>query len=76
VKSRITAVLLCFFLGLIGIHKFYLNQNGTGIVYLLLSITGIGLIVTLPLTLIDFIALLLTSDENFNEKFNKRKEDK
>ncbi|WP_218966776.1 TM2 domain-containing protein [Snodgrassella alvi] len=33
-KSRIVAALLAFFLGGLGIHKFYLNQNLQGILYL------------------------------------------
>lgn len=30
-KSKITAGLLALFLGGLGIHKFYLNEGGTGI---------------------------------------------
>jgi len=32
-KSKSTAYLLWFFLGLWGAHKFYLNKTGTGILY-------------------------------------------
>jgi TM2 domain-containing membrane protein YozV len=40
-KNPTTAVLLALFLGGIGIHKFYLNQVGAGIVYLLFCWTCI-----------------------------------
>jgi len=41
-KSRLAATLLCLFLGLLGIHRFYVGKIGTGILLLLLSATGIG----------------------------------
>ncbi|MEL6628843.1 MAG: TM2 domain-containing protein, partial [Bacteroidota bacterium] len=47
-KSKTTAYLLWFFLGGLGIHKFYLGKAGAGILYLLtFGIFGIGLIVDL-----------------------------
>lgn len=33
-KSKFVAYLLWFFLGLLGVHKFYLGKIGMGIVYL------------------------------------------
>lgn len=41
-KSRIAATLLCFFLGSIGIHRFYTGKIGTGILMLLM--TGFGVL--------------------------------
>lgn len=39
-KNTGIAYVLWFFLGLIGIHKFYVGKNGMGITYLLLFIIG------------------------------------
>lgn len=39
-KSFVAAVLLCFFLGTLGIHRFYVGKIGTGI---LMILTGGGL---------------------------------
>jgi TM2 domain-containing membrane protein YozV len=39
-KSTAVAYLLWFFLGSLGIHKFYVNKTGMGITYLALSIIG------------------------------------
>ena len=51
-KSRLVAVLLCFFLGGLGIHRFYVGKIGTGVLWLLTGgLFGIGAIV-------DFILLL------------------
>ena len=33
-RSRLVALLLCFFLGIFGAHKFYLGKFGMGILYL------------------------------------------
>jgi TM2 domain-containing membrane protein YozV len=47
-KSVGTAYLLWFFLGFLGIHKFYLDKAGTGILYLFtFGLLGIGLLVDL-----------------------------
>ncbi|MCD0471426.1 TM2 domain-containing protein [Flavobacterium sp. JAS] len=40
-KSKLTATLLTFFLGGIGIHKFYLGQSTQGVIYLLFCWTFI-----------------------------------
>ncbi|MEZ4462632.1 MAG: TM2 domain-containing protein [bacterium] len=34
-KDKTTAFLLAWFLGGFGIHKFYLGENGAGLLYLL-----------------------------------------
>jgi len=44
-KNPTTAVLLALFLGGLGIHKFYLNNVGLGIVYLLFCWTYIPAII-------------------------------
>ena len=42
-KSKTTAYLLWFFFGVLGIHKFYLNKVGMGILYFFtFGIFGIG----------------------------------
>jgi TM2 domain-containing membrane protein YozV len=38
-KNASTAVLLCFFLGGFGAHKFYMGRTGIGLLYLLFSWT-------------------------------------
>jgi hypothetical protein len=45
-KSQVTAIILWFFLGLLGIHRFYLGHIGMGILYLLTGgLCGIGWII-------------------------------
>ena len=34
-KSKLTAILLCFFLGSLGIHRFYLGDTLIGVIQLL-----------------------------------------
>ena len=54
-KSRTTAILLCWFLGFFGIHRFYLGYGGIGVIQLL-TLGGFGIWVV-----IDFIRLLTGS---------------
>lgn len=54
-KSKVAALLLCFFLGGLGIHRFYLGYTGIGIAQLL-TCGGLGI-----WAIIDFIMLLTDS---------------
>jgi TM2 domain-containing membrane protein YozV len=66
-KSKIVAALLAFFLGGLGIHKFYLGQNGWGIIYLLFFWTFIPAIIAF----FEAILLLVMSEDRFDDKFNR-----
>jgi TM2 domain-containing membrane protein YozV len=62
-KSRLAALLLCFFVGIFGIHRFYVGKVGTGILELL-TIGGLGI-----WTFIDFILIALGE---FKDKQGKK----
>ena len=52
-KNKWVALVLCFFFGYLGVHRFYEGKIGTGIIWLFtLGLGGIGV-------LIDFILILL-----------------
>ncbi len=62
-KDFSTTIILCYFLGIFGVHRFYSGKIGTGIVMLLLTFfTGIGGIIW---AIIDFISL---AKGNFQDK--------
>ncbi|MHA1796139.1 MAG: NINE protein [Promethearchaeota archaeon] len=60
-KDRIVAALLAIFLGGFGVHKFYLGNITMGIIYLILSFTGIPEIIGF----IEGIIYLTKNDEEF-----------
>lgn len=60
-KQWIVAVLLAFLLGTLGIHNFYLGYTTKGVIQLVLTITVIGIFVSGPWALIDFIMLIMRS---------------
>ena len=51
-KGFVPAILLCFFLGVLGVHRFYVGKIGTGILQLV-TFGGLGI-----WTMIDFIVLV------------------
>ncbi len=64
VKSRVTAGILAILLGGVGVHKFYLNKAGLGVVYILLCWTYIPAIVSL----VEGIIYLTQTDQDFAAK--------
>lgn len=58
-RGFVPMILLCFFLGSLGVHRFYAGKVGTGIV-MLLTLGGLGI-----WTIIDFI-IIVTG--NFKDK--------
>lgn len=67
-RSKMVAALLAFFLGGIGIHKFYLGQTGMGFLYLIFCWTWIPAIIAF----VEFIMYLVMSDQEFDAKYNYR----
>lgn len=50
-KSRLAAILMCFFVGVIGVHRFYVGKIGTGIA-MILTAGGFGIWVLVDLIMI------------------------
>lgn len=64
-KSKVVAGLLGIFFGGLGIHKFYLNQPGWGILYLVFSFTFIPAVVGF----VEGILYLTMSDQSFAARY-------
>lgn len=66
--SKAALLLMTFFLGGIGGHKFYLGKHWQGLLYLLFCWTGIpGLV-----ALVEFIVYACTSSERLNQKYEAK----
>ena len=66
-KDRKIAAVLAFFLGGLGVHKFYLGQIIWGVVYLIFCWTGIPTLISF----IEGVVLLFESDESFHNRVSK-----
>jgi TM2 domain-containing membrane protein YozV/type II secretory pathway pseudopilin PulG len=63
--SKTALVLITFFLGSVGAHKFYVGKTGLGVLYLLFCWTGIPGIIAF----IEFIIYLVTDEEELRRKY-------
>ena len=61
--SRLAALLLCFFLGCLGVHRFYVGKVGTGVA-MIFTLGGLGI-----WTLIDFIMIIVGGFTDSNGKY-------
>ncbi len=68
-KDKVAAALLAFFLGIFGVHRFYLNRVGSGIAMLLLTCTLIGVFASSIWALIDFVRYLVMSEDEFHHRY-------
>ena len=62
-KKMVVAALLCFFLGMIGVHRFYVGKVGTGIL-MIVTLGGFGI-----WALVDLIMIITGS---FKDKENRK----
>ncbi len=61
--SRLAALLLCLFLGGLGVHRFYVGKVGTGVA-MIFTLGGLGIWV-----LIDFIMIIVGNFTDANGKY-------
>lgn len=52
-KNIIAAALFCFFLGFLGVHRFYVGKIGTGVL-MILTLGGLGIWL-----IIDFVMIII-----------------
>lgn len=69
-RNKVVAALLAFFLGVFGLHRFYLGRKGSAITMLVLTITLVGTLVTVPWAIIDTIRYLIMSDREFSARYD------
>jgi TM2 domain-containing membrane protein YozV len=67
-NKKIACGIFALLLGPLGVHKFYLGYNGTGILWLILSICSCGALTGL-FGLIEGIIYLTKSDEDFYQTY-------
>ena len=65
-KDKNVTAILAFFLGGLGIHRFYLGQTLFAFLYLIFCWTFIPLCISI----IDFFAFIFMSSNKFNKKYN------
>jgi len=72
-KNKVVAALLAFFLGVLGIHKFYLGRTTAGVIMLLGGTLGWLLVVpgavVAVIAFVECIIYLVTPDEEFERRY-------
>ena len=61
--SRLATLLLCFFVGVLGVHRFYVGKIGTGVA-MIFTLGGLGI-----WTLVDFIMIATGGFKDVDGKF-------
>ena len=69
--NKYVAALLAFFVGVFGVHRFYLGRVGSGVLMLILTCTVIGSIVSVPWALVDTLRYLFMSDREFAARYDR-----
>ncbi len=78
VEGKVVAAVLCWFMGLLGVHRFYLGYPKAGL--LILAITLVGCVLIFPLiascvmVLIDFYKIVTFDGEDIGDVFLKGEE--
>ncbi len=84
-KSKVTAALLAFFLGIFGVHRFYLGQRFLGVLYfmaftigfIIMTDNGTGappfIIIPALIGFIDSVLLAVMPQEDFDERYNRKR---
>ncbi len=68
-RNKYVAAIIAFFVGPLGIHRFYLGRTASGIAMLVLSCTLVGLIISAPWAFIDMVRYLVMSDREFAARY-------
>ena len=65
------AFLLAFFVGVFGVHRFYVGKTGSGIAMLVLTITIVGIFISAIWALIDWIVIVTGGFRDAEERLLK-----
>jgi TM2 domain-containing membrane protein YozV len=57
-KKMLPTFLLSFFLGTLGVHRFYVGRVASGMVMLLLTLSLVGLLVSALWNFVDWVTIL------------------
>lgn len=68
-RNKFAAAALAFFFGVFGLHRFYLGRTGSGILMLVLTLSAVGALFSVPWALIDTVRYLIMSNREFNARY-------
>lgn len=71
-RNKYIAAIIAFFVGIFGVHRFYLGRTGSAIAMLVLTCTIVGMVISIPWAFIDMVRYLMMSEEEFAERYARK----
>lgn len=68
--NKTNAGFFAMFLGWLGVHRFYVGKWKSGLFYLLMFFSGVGTVVTIPLSIFESFRFWFMSIEKFKGKYD------
>ena len=66
-RGKLVLAIVCWFVGILGVHRFMVGKNGSGALQLILTLTFFGIVISAIWAFVDLIMILTGNFRDKNE---------